>query len=73
MLLRRQKSVDGKRDKMRKFDKRVVVGTAVSIIGIKRRRKVTEIFNDRKSIKVEGFSGTFSKCHIFGFTNKEEK
>jgi len=56
---------------MKKFDKRVVVGTKVCINGS--INTVTEVVNGGTHIKLKEFMGSFQSGHIDSFSNVKNK
>lgn len=59
-----------KREKMKKINKRIIVGTKVKLEGSDLWHIVKEIHQTGKLIKVYGLMGSFQSGHILKFTNK---
>ena len=58
--------------KMKKFNSLFKAGqTKVQVQGEYGYRKVAEIHETRKWIKVEGLAGSFQRAHIVAFSNKD--
>ena len=55
---------------MKKFDKRIKIGTKVLLEGQTQWRAVTGIHYTRKWIRVEGLVGEFQRGHVVKFSNK---
>lgn len=55
---------------MKKFNKKVTVGTKVQIIGVSDLHTVKSINEQRTLIEVIGYVGSFQVGHIARFTNK---
>ena len=54
---------------MKRFDKRVVIGTKVLLEGID-WRVVKKVHDTRKWVEIEGLVGSFQRGHVLKFTNK---
>ncbi len=57
---------------MKKFDKRVVVGTKV-LLEYHGWRVVTSVHPTRKWIQVDDFVGSFQRGHVLKFSNKKKE
>ena len=54
---------------MKKFDKRIKIGTKVLLEGQTQWLEVIDIHETRKWIKVEGLAGEFQRGHVLKFSN----
>lgn len=57
---------------MKKFNKSFKIGTLVQLPGEYGYRRISEIHETRKWIKIENLSGSFQRDHIITFSNKTQ-